>query len=249
MLRPRISRLSVTNDDTSVSAVERFRNEADSSSRSPSSSPETSASDWLKSRTVLSFSASVSMNLPSCSALPNSSSLLSARVSVSRAKFLIVELTLAPCPPKLSAATASRSDRAPFSFGAVGTERHVEGVEALEDLVELERHGGPVSGELGVVGHHLVALLEHRRELDEPVTDDRRRHDRGLGVGGEVDVGVVGHRHLDVGARRRDLVDRADRHPEHAHLAALVDARRCAGSAPRDACESSPPSIGQHRRR
>ena len=225
MLRPRTSRLSLTNDDTSVSATDRLRREAESSSFSPSSRPETSASDWLKLRTVWSFSARVLMNLPSCSALPNSSSLLLSRVAVSRAKLPSVERRSAPCPSKLSAVTASRSESAPFAVGAVGAERDVEGVEALVDLVELDRHRGLLDRELDVVGHHLAAGVDGG-DLHEPVADDRRRHDRGLGVGGQLDVAVVGHGHHDVGARGHDRLDVADGHAEDAHLAALVDRDR-----------------------
>ena len=108
------------------------------------------------------------------------------------------------------------------AVGAVGAEGDVEGVEALVDLVELDRHRGLLDRELDVVGQHLAAGVGGG-DLHVAVADDRRRHDGGLGVGRQLDVAVVGHGHHDVGARGRDRLDVADRHAEDAHLAALVD--------------------------
>ena len=113
MLRLSESLFSSTNSLTEVSATERFFVAATSSWRSPASIVETSASDWLNWRTVWSLSARVSMKPPSASTEPNSSSLLSASVALSREKSLIVWRKVVPWPPKLSAVTESRSDSAP----------------------------------------------------------------------------------------------------------------------------------------
>ena len=120
MLRLSESLFSSTKPFTSVSAVERFLVAATSSSRSPSSIVETSASDWLNWRTVWSFSASVCMKPSSASTEPNSSSLLFARVALSREKSLMVWRNVVPWPPKLSAVTESRSDSAPVLLAPRG---------------------------------------------------------------------------------------------------------------------------------
>ena len=113
MLRLSESLLSSTKVLTSVSAVERFFVAATSSWRSPASIVETSARDWLNWRTVWSLSARVFMKPSSARTEPKSSSLLPARVALSREKSLMVWRNVVPWPPKLSAVTESRSDSAP----------------------------------------------------------------------------------------------------------------------------------------
>jgi hypothetical protein len=114
---------------------------------------------------------------------------------------------LAPWPPK---------------FGA---ERHGQVVETLVDLVELERHRGPVGLQRRAVGEHR-AVRPDGRELHEAVAHDRRRDDDRLGVLRDLDPGVVRHGHRHVGTRRRHGVDGPHRHSEDADLAALVDRDR-----------------------
>ena len=162
------------------------------------------------------------MNAWSRSAEENSSSLLFSRVVLRSPKSSIVCLNFAPWPPKFAAVCSSRSVSAPLGVGAVRAQRDGQLVEAAVDLVELERDRGALGLEDRVVGEH-VALLVGRRQLDVAVADDRRRDDDGLGVGGDLDLFVVGHDDLDLGAFRGDLVDLADRDAEHADVAALVD--------------------------
>ena len=156
MLRPSESLFSWTNSLTAVSATARFSVAATSSWRSPLSMVDTSASDWLNWRTVWSLSARVSMKPPSASTEPNSSSLLSASVALSWQKSLIVWWKLVA----LAAEVVGR-DREQVGEGAVtcwrlGAERDVEAVEALVDLVELERLRGLLDRELRAVGERLA---------------------------------------------------------------------------------------------
>ena len=88
--------------------------------RSPDSIVDTSASDWLKLRTVWSFLARVLMKPSSSAADPNSSSLLSSSVALSLLKSSMVWWNCAPWPPKFFAVDSSRSDRAPFLLAPVG---------------------------------------------------------------------------------------------------------------------------------
>ena len=104
------------------------------------------ASELLKDRTVWSLRARVCTKPSSSRTEPNSWSLLSARVPLSRLKFSIVRWNFAPWPPKFRAVVSSRSVSAPFLFAPFGPERDGEVVEARVDLVELERHRGAVLG-------------------------------------------------------------------------------------------------------
>ena len=222
MLRPRISRFSRTKPETCSSAPPRLSRAAASSWRSPLSIPEIRASDRLNCRTVVSFSASVCRNDWSFSAVPNSSSRLFDSVWLKRAEVLDRLVEGGALAAEVVRGHLEQVGEGALAVGAGRAERDVEVVEARVDLVELERHRGAVGAELGAVGEHGPAVVR-RRELDEPVADDRRRDDHGAGVLGDLHVGVVGHRHLDVGARRGHLLDGADRDAEHAHVAAHED--------------------------
>ena len=120
MLRPRIASLSRTKVETWPSATDRFLSAADSSSRSPSSTVETCESDWLKSRTVWSLSASVLTKPWSARMEPKNSSRLSLSVWLNSPKLRMVSLNCSPWPPKLSAVTSSRSESAPLRLAPLG---------------------------------------------------------------------------------------------------------------------------------
>ncbi len=120
MLRPRESRFSFTNVETSPIAVARFFSDALSSPRSPDSIVETSASDWLNWRTVWSLSARVPMKPSSAAAEPNSSSLLLSRVWLNLLKSSMVWWNCSPWPPKFFAVVSSRSESAPVRLAPVG---------------------------------------------------------------------------------------------------------------------------------
>ena len=118
--------------------------------------------------------------------------------------------------------------------GAVRTQCHREVVQTRVDLVELQGDCGVGLVERGPVGQGLATGVR-RGQLDEPVTDDRRRDDHRLGVGRELHVGVVVHLHDHLGARRGHRVHLAHRHAEHADVASLVQrhrARKVGGEGP-----------------
>ena len=96
------------------------------------------------------------MKPSSASTEPNSSSLLSASVELSLRSPGSSAGTSSPWPPKLSAVTLEQVGQRAVLVGAAGAEGHVEAVEALVDLVELERQGGLLDGQLGAVGEHLA---------------------------------------------------------------------------------------------
>ena len=107
----------------------------------------------------------------------------------------------------------------------VGPERLGEVAQARVDAVELDRGAGVRELDVGAVRHHR-ALGVGRGELDEPVGDQRRGDDHGLGIGRHLLVGVVLHLHAHRVALGDDRGDGADRDAEDPHLRALVDAHR-----------------------
>ena len=153
MFLPRISRFSLTNDETwPIATREVLQRRPPARRARPTSIVETSASDWLKLRTVWSFLARVLMKPSSSAAEPNSSSLLSSSVALSLLKSWIVWWNCAPWPPKFLAVDSSRSDSAPFLLAPVGSEGDGQVVDARVDLVQLERHRGALLAEDRAVG-------------------------------------------------------------------------------------------------
>ena len=222
MLEPRISRFSFTNPETCFIATARLRSDAASSVRSPASISETDASDWLNRRTVESLRASVRISPSRASRRAEQLLLVVVEGAGELAEVLDGLVELGPLPAEVRRRGLEQVGERTLGVGAVGTEGDGQVVEALVDLVELERYGG-------AVGLQRRTVVQHRSvgpdggELDEAVADDRRRHDDGLGVLGDLDLRVVRHRHGHVGARRRHGVDGPDRHAEDADVAALVD--------------------------
>ena len=93
---------------------------------------------------------------------------------VSLPKFSMVWWNCAPWPPKFLAVESSRSVSAPFLLAPFGPERDGEVVEAGVDLVELERRRGAVLRQGRRRSASTAPPGVDRRELDEPVADDRR---------------------------------------------------------------------------
>ena len=134
----------------------------------------------------------------------------------------MVLLKFSPWPSKFLAVVVSRSLSAPSLLAPFGPSATVRSSMLCVDLVELQRGRGLVGVEHRAVGQ-LRAAVVHGGQLDEAVAHDGRRDDHGLGVGGDVDLGVVVHLDRDGVAGRLDLLDLADGYAEHADLGALVE--------------------------
>ena len=102
-------------------------------------------------------------------------------------------------------------------------QRLAEHLQLPAHLVPLDRHGGAFDRDHGVVFHHRSARVG-RSQLDGARGDQRGRQDRCVGVRGDVVAVVVPERDLHPLGLRLDRDDAADRHPQDAHVVALVDA-------------------------
>ena len=102
-------------------------------------------------------------------------------------------------------------------------QRLAEHLQLPPYLVPLDRHGGALDRDHGVVFHHRPARVGGR-QLDGARGHQRGRQDRGVGVRGDVVAVVVPERDLHPLGLRLDRDDAADRHPQDAHVVALVDA-------------------------
>src|SRR2546421_7851514 len=109
--------------------------------------------------------------------------------------------------------------------GAVRSQRLVELVQRPVDLVQFQRDGGALHGQVGAVRQRGAAGVGGE-QLHVPVAHHARRDDGGHGVGRDRVAGVVAQLDPDRAPLRPDRHDLADPHPEHPHVRALVDADR-----------------------
>ena len=178
------ARLSLTNVETSFSAMARFFSAAERSSRSPSSWTETLARSLLSRRTCSSLVASIEVRLCRFLTVPNRSPRPPDSVSSALDRSRFMSWRFWPWPSRLAAPVSSRREREPSLLAPSGPEGDQQVVEALRDAVELDRHCGAVRADAGAVGHLGTALV-CREELDVAVAHQGGGHDGRLGVRGD----------------------------------------------------------------
>ena len=144
---------------------------------------------------------------------------------------MTVSRMLAPWPRRLSAAVLMTEPNGLTPPGSVGCSVSVE-------PLQLRRGGRPTRPEPRcaprdhrVVGHRRPAGVDGR-QLDGAGGHQRRRQDRGVGVGRHLVLVVVPERDLDPIGLRLDLVDPADVHTEDADVVARRRCRCCSRSTP-----------------